>query len=668
MKQLFINLSIRSKIVLGFSLIVGVLLVVSITAYISFLRSGTAIGTFAQRVQEAGLAQQLDRDIIGLRRYSREFILLGSHSDSAKVREIAKQLQTSIQEGLEISKDSERHQHLQDASTAFESYMNNFKEIAKLKGEQNGLVDVLGTAGEILTADSLSLQNEADNNISNGLAMLTSKLTSSNLQAQMNINKMIDERDVSFAEKASSHFRVIQDCLQKLQFSAPKEWQARLNELARNLADYKSTSARITEINTQMEVKYQELQNLGGRIAEDMSKISESAALEQKAIEQSVLSIQHTSQTINLLFTLIGVVLAGVIAVSVGSIISRPVLTMAQTMRTLAGGDLNVQIPDQERHDEVGIMAQALNIFHQGMVQNRQLTAEQELSRQKRETRSNYVEGLAKEFAEQSSQALSAVEIAVTQLRSTADGMSNTAESTSSMATDVTHSAEEASTSVQTVASAAEELSSSINEIGRQVSKSLQIANNAMEKVTTTNTHVRNLADSAQKIDDVVSLINDIASQTNLLALNATIEAARAGEAGKGFAVVANEVKTLANQTARATEEITQQITSVQTATQRSVEAIDQIGSIIQTINQITTTIASSVEEQGAATQEIARNVQQAAENTQQVSSTITGVMHAASDTGHAAHDVLDAATELSRRCDDLRGSVQHFLEEIQSA
>ncbi len=259
------------------------------------------------------------------------------------------------------------------------------------------------------------------------------------------------------------------------------------------------------------------------------------------------------------------------------------------------------------------------------------------------------------------------VAAAATELQSTSKSMESTATETTEQATVVAASAEEASANVQTVAAAAEQLSSSIIEISRQVNQAAGIAGNAVGQAQDTNKDVQGLAEAAQKIGEVVSLINDIANQTNLLALNATIEAARAGDAGKGFAVVASEVKNLANQTAKATGEIADQITGVQAATKEAVEAIKEIGGTISEINEISTSIASAVEEQGAATQEIARNVEQASMGTGGVTENIVTVTKAAGDTGLAASQVLEAAGELSNQAEHLSAEVSSFLENIRN-
>ncbi len=252
-----------------------------------------------------------------------------------------------------------------------------------------------------------------------------------------------------------------------------------------------------------------------------------------------------------------------------------------------------------------------------------------------------------------------------TEMKSTAESMSSTAEETNAQASAVAAASEQATNNVQTVASAAEELSASINEIGEQVSQSTIIAQKAVDETQKTNETVQGLAEAAQKIGDVVNLINDIAAQTNLLALNATIEAARAGDAGKGFAVVASEVKSLANQTAQATEEIAGQINAMQSVTQDAVGAIGGITTTIEQINEIAGGISAAVEEQGAATQEIARNVQEASQGTKDVSENITGVTLAAQETGKASEDLLTASAELARQGNDLQGEIENFMQKI---
>jgi len=348
--------------------------------------------------------------------------------------------------------------------------------------------------------------------------------------------------------------------------------------------------------------------------------------------------------------------------------ITGPLGHLTQVMNRLASGDVSVIIDGVERKDEIGDMSRAVQVFKDNKIRADALDAEQRREHEAKERRRITVERLVGDFERGISSVLEAVASAATEMRATAEGMSATAEETERQATVVAAAAEQASTNVETVAAAAEELSASINEIGRQVNHSAKMSQDAADEAGRTNEAVVSLATSTQRIGEVITMINDIASQTNMLALNATIEAARAGDAGKGFAVVANEVKHLANQTARATEDIGNQIGAVQTATRDAVGAIDGITQTVRRISQIAATIAAAVEEQTAATQEIARNVQEAARGTQEVTGNITGVTHAAGETGRAAEQVLDAAGILARQSETLRGSVNEFLHGIRTA
>ena len=348
--------------------------------------------------------------------------------------------------------------------------------------------------------------------------------------------------------------------------------------------------------------------------------------------------------------------------------ITRSLAGLTGVTERLAGGDTSVDIEGTERKDEIGTMAQAVRVFKENMIKARQMEgetkqAEIRAAKEKREL----MQKMANDFEASVGGIVNAVSSAATEMESSAQAMSATAEETSKQATAVAAASEQASTNVQTVASAAEELSSSVSEISRQVAQSAKIAAGAVEEANRANTMVQGLANAAQKIGEVVELITSIADQTNLLALNATIEAARAGDAGKGFAVVAAEVKNLANQTARATEEIGAQIGGIQGATKDSVAAIQSIGKVIGEISQISSTIAAAVEEQGAATQEIARNVDQAASGTKEVSSNIAGVTQAAGEAGQASGQILEAAKDLSRQSETLKSEVGKFLHQIRN-
>jgi len=348
--------------------------------------------------------------------------------------------------------------------------------------------------------------------------------------------------------------------------------------------------------------------------------------------------------------------------------VSAGIKSIVAPMQALGNGDLTAQVPHQGEKTEIGAMAEALQVFKQALIAKKAADEAAARDADAKIERGRRVDSITRDFESLIGEIVATVSSASTQLEASAGTLTSTAERAQQLTTTVAAASEEASTNVRSVASATEEMASSINEIGRQVQDSARMAGEAVDQARKTNDRVSELSKAAARIGDVVELINTIAGQTNLLALNATIEAARAGEAGRGFAVVASEVKALAEQTAKATGEIGQQITGIQTATQDSVNAIKEIGGTIEKLCEISSTIASAVEEQGAATQEISRNVQQAAHGTQQVSSNITDVQRGASETGSASSQVLAAAQSLSGDSNCLKLEVGKFLNSVRAA
>ena len=360
-------------------------------------------------------------------------------------------------------------------------------------------------------------------------------------------------------------------------------------------------------------------------------------------------------------------VLAGV-TVMLRRRVIKPLATLTDAVSDLAAGRHDVTIPAINRADEIGTMAKSLQVFKEALIAKQAADAAAAVEADAKIQRGHRVDRITGDFESMIGEIVEIVSSASSELEVSAGTLTSNAERSEQLTTMVATASEEASTNVQSVASATEEMASSVNEISRQVQGSARIAGAAVEQAQKTNDRVSELAKAAGRIGDVVELINTIAEQTNLLALNATIEAARAGEAGRGFAVVAAEVKALAEQTAKATGEISQQISGIQAATQESVDAIKEIGDTIGRMSEIASTIASAVEQQGAATQEISRNVQQAAHGTQQVSANIADVQRGASETGSASSQVLAAAKSLSGESSRLRREVGKFLDAVRAA
>ena len=477
--------------------------------------------------------------------------------------------------------------------------------------------------------------------------------------------------------------------------SGQKDYQAAVAEVGRLTSDNPTQQARLEKVKalgsgwltnvaqqeiafmkdptTQAKAREMKSSGAGKKFMDGLRTIvaemdnEERSLLTTRAAESQAASNAANMTTI--LSAGITLVLSVLCALGMTLVITRPIQRMTDVMNRLAGGDKTVQIEGAERRDEIGKMALALQVFKDNAIEVDRLAAEQKAAEQRAgELRKADMQKLANDFESAVGDIIQTVSSASTELEASAGTMSTTAARTQELSTAVAAASEQASANVQSVSIASEEMSSSINEISRQVQESARISTQAVRQAQKTSERVNELSEAADRIGDVVNLINTIAGQTNLLALNATIEAARAGEAGRGFAVVATEVKALAEQTAKATGEIGEQIKGIQTATQDSVDAIKQISMTINRISEIASTIASAVEEQGAATQEISRNVQQAAQGTTQVASNIVDVQHGSSETGSASSQVLSSAQALSSESNRLKLEVGKFLNTVRAA
>ncbi|MDX3967731.1 MAG: methyl-accepting chemotaxis protein [Bradyrhizobium sp.] len=560
-------------------------------------------------------------------------------------------------------------------------YNGLIDDIAKMRRLRDNLGDAVNEArtgkatllpsGDELTVKMGKLIDVARAAVDEDTAALVADLESRLLQVQIANWRFLALRDT----KGPANFRANVD--RAMQRLAALERSPQATELRTTLAPvktslgiYKSAFETTSAAMLQADEIYHK--NLAPLIVDSIAKLKVAEAAlknEYKDSRSQAEAVIAGTTTVQEIAGGLAILFGGVVAFLIARSIVGPLTSMTGAMGRLAGGNLEVEIPGRGRTDEIGDMAKAIQVFKDNMIETERMRTEQaEIEARQSENRKQDMARLADQFEQAVGEIVNTVSSASSELEASAGTLTTTAARAQDLSTEVASASEEASANVQAVASATEELSSSVSEIARQVQESARIATEAVGQASRTNERVGALSKAAARIGDVVELISTIAGQTNLLALNATIEAARAGDAGRGFAVVASEVKALAEQTAKATGEIAQQVSGIQAATEESVGSIREISGTIERLSEISSTVAAAVEQQGAATQEISRNVQQAAHGTQLVSSNIGDVQRGASETGSASSQVLSAARSLSADSSRLKLEVAKFLSSVHAA
>jgi methyl-accepting chemotaxis protein len=666
------NIKIRTKIYGGFLSILVLLTAVGVIGGYGVSSGGHDLLSYAEVSDNAVRATQIDRLVVGLRRNVFTYNVNADPIALKRIGEIKNDLSRLLSVAIEGDRDPEQKKsllHMQDVLLKYFNVLDQAKSLRERRAQlfSNVLVATGAKTHEIV--NDLIKKTTAANDLEG--AVLAGQVLEDLMSARLAATQfqMTGDEGVLAVARGAIHNldKVSSDALMAHVTDPMLEAEAKeIDSLSGKYAEaFEETAAAIKEGNNLVNVVMEGMSTEFAKLVSDVAAMqrNDMARLEQK----SQASVRKTLSLV-IVFSVAAVILGLLLAWLTARGIIRPLGLMTGTMRKLAGGDHTITVPGLNRRDEIGDMAQAVEVFKENAEKIEQMAKDQELAKAKAEQdRRAAILHLADDFDLHIKGVVQNVSAQATELQATAESLSAVSEQASRQSAAVASAAEEASSNVQTVASAADELSASINEISRQVSQSASMAHEAVDEAKRTNDIVASLAEAADKIGAVVNLIADIASQTNLLALNATIEAARAGEAGKGFAVVAGEVKSLANQTARATDEISQQIGAIQAATRNAVNAIEHITRMIGDISQVSTGIASAVEEQGAATREIARNVQQAAAGTQQVTLNISGVLQAAGETGHGASDVLDAVRNLSQQSEALTTQVDSFIGNIRS-
>jgi len=665
------SVKVSTRIYGGFGIVLTLLLVLAMTALVA-LRSGhSGMNAYAKVGDNAVRVADIKGDVAEMRR---NVIVVATKGDAAAighVRRMQSELRKLLPQAIADTLDPGRLANLRRMQALFDEYATHFDRVAALQANKERLVtEKMNVVGAHARRNLTEIVRTAMADGDFEAAALAGKAEEALMLTRLAANKFLAEpsSDLSRESEAEARQFVAQaeQLTKRLHNPTRKTLAAESEDLANQYeAAFKEVAAATTELD---DLVYKVMAALGVEFSELAGKTHESQEQFLDKLQAETIGAMDGALTTNIVMTVLALALGGILSFLIARGIVKPVAAMTGVMAQLANHNLSVAVPYADRGDEIGAMAKSVAHFKDQLIRVRQLEADQEEQKRRAEAdRLAAMRKMADTFEGSVGKVIESVTSAATELQAASGQMAGTATETSAQATTVAASAQQASANVQTVASATEELAASIKEIAHQVQRSQSVSVRAGEEAQSTTRQIRALSETAGKIGEVVKLINDIAAQTNLLALNATIEAARAGDAGKGFAVVAGEVKSLANQTAKATEEIANQIKAVQDGTSNAVQAIDSISKVIGEMGEISAAVAAAVEQQTGATSEIARNIEQAASGTEEVSSNIVSVEQAAGETGSAAEQIKASATDLSIQAEYLRGEVGRFLTQVRA-
>ncbi len=664
------TLRIRGKVLAGFAVVLAVSAASMGIAYLGFERVSASVASYRTSVSEADLARNIDRELISYQALARYYVVTGKEDDATAAHSAETRLKDAIDQSMKGTSRPAGLDQITRLAREFKAFTRIFADILKAKRDSALITQNQLTRGANMLRYKLDdLPSNADDAELPAIQFGAKKVADQFQAVTALANTFVINSDQTVATSAMARLKFVENSLHAISSKDEKIVQG-LKEAASLLEDYRQALTKLIENSKEIDELVAEMADSAAAIVKFANAVKADLLSDQQRLEQESDSSISDTEHLIIMLAAGGFLLGGILALLLGRGISRPMIAMCKAMRELAGGHFEIVLPGLGRRDELGEMAGAVEEFKVQAIAKAERDAAAQDAQNKAAGAARRAELIrfADDFETAVGAIVSNVSASAVQLETAAGTLTRTAETTQELSSAVAGSSEEASSNMQSVASATEELSTSVEEIGKRVHESSRIAEAAVAQAQQTDERIGKLSRAAQQIGDVVKLITAIAEQTNLLALNATIEAARAGEAGRGFAVVATEVKSLAGQTAKATDEISNHISGMQDATQELVAAIKEIGATITQISTIASSISSAVEQQSTATQEIAKSVQNVAEGTQQTAASIMQVNRGATETGSASEEVLNSASTLSAESARLRAELDRFMANIRAA